>query len=80
MGHQQVLDYATRYVAGRSQHALICGTLFTCMMRTYLGCRRANAQWRGIIVCHDVVGGSYSPIFQSAWIICVAGMSRMELA
>ena len=68
MGHQQILDYATRYVSGRSQHALICGTAYL-HDETYLGWQ-GNCQWRGIIVCRDVIGGSYSPAFMSLDYLC----------
>lgn len=68
MGHQQVLDYAVRFVAGRSQHALVAGSCYL-HSEHYLGWQ-GNAQWRGIIVCHDVIGGSYSPMFVSLDYLC----------
>jgi hypothetical protein len=68
MGHQQVLDYAIRFVAGRSQHALIAGS---CYLHTekYLG-PQGNDHWRGIIVKHQVENGSYDPMFVSLDYLC----------
>jgi hypothetical protein len=68
MGHQQTLDYALRFVNGRSQHALIAGA---CYLHTedYLG-PQGNSHWRGIVVCHDVEDGSYDPMFVSLQYLC----------
>jgi hypothetical protein len=68
MGHQQVLDYAIRFVAGRSQHALIAGS---CYLHTekYLG-PQGNDHWRGCIVKHQVEQGSYDPMFVSLDYLC----------
>ena len=63
MGHQQQLLYAVRYVAGKSQHGLIAGACYL-HIEDYKG-PQGNAHWRGIIVCHEVDGGSYDPMMVS---------------
>lgn len=63
MGHQQTLDYAVRFVQGRSQHGLIAGACYL-HDEDYKG-YQGNAHWRGIIVCHDVRDGSFDPMFVS---------------
>lgn len=68
MGHQQVLDYAIRFVRGTSQHALIAGACYL-HDEEYKG-YQGNAHWRGIIVCHDVDNGSYDPMFVSLDYLC----------
>jgi hypothetical protein len=68
MGHQQTLDHAVRFVNGRSQHALICGSAYL-HSEDYLG-PQGNAHWRGIVVCHEVINGSYSPMFVSLDYLC----------
>lgn len=65
MGHQQTLDYALRTVHGpdgpHTQHALVAGACYL-HMEDYKGVW-GNDHWRGIVVCHDVVNGSYNPMF-----------------
>jgi hypothetical protein len=61
MGHQQTLQYGLRFVGGVSQHGLVCGSAYQ-HEEDYLG-PQGNAHWRGIIVCHNVIGGSYDPMF-----------------
>jgi hypothetical protein len=68
MGHQQVLDYALRFVHGQSQHALIAGACYL-HDEEYKG-PQGNAHWRGIIVCHQVEDGSYDPMFLSLDYLC----------
>ncbi len=63
MGHQQLLDYAMRFVAGRSQHGLVAGACYL-HDEDYKG-YQGNAHWRGIVVCHDVRDGSYDPMMVS---------------
>lgn len=63
MGHQQTLDYAVRFVKGRSQHGLVVGSAYL-HEEEYLG-PQGNAHWRGIVVCFDVDHGSYDPLFIS---------------
>lgn len=68
MGHQQTLLYGVRYVAGRSQHGLVAGACYL-HDEDYKG-PQGNAHWRGIIVCHEVEGGSYDPMFVSLRYLC----------
>jgi hypothetical protein len=63
MGHQQTLDYAIRFVQGKSQHALIAGACYQ-HDEDYKG-PQGNAHWRGIVVCHEVEDGGYCPMFVS---------------
>lgn len=68
MGHQQVLDYAVRWVRSdvgepRSQHALIAGACYL-HDEAYKGFQ-GNDHWRGIIVKFNVHDGSYDPWFIS---------------
>lgn len=67
-GHQQTLDYALRFVNGRSQHALIAGACYL-HVEDYKG-PQGNAHWRGIIVKHQVEEGSYDPMFVSLDYLC----------
>lgn len=68
MGHQQVLDYAIRFVRGKSQHGLVAGACYL-HDEDYKG-YQGNAHWRGIVVCHDVREGSYDPMFISLEYLC----------
>jgi hypothetical protein len=68
MGHQQVLDYAIRFVSGQSQHALVAGACYL-HDEDYKGWQ-GNAHWRGIVVCHEVREGSYDPMFVSLDYLC----------
>lgn len=68
MGHQQTLLYAVRFVAKRSQHALVAGACYL-HEEDYLG-PQGNAHWRGIVVKHEVERGSYSPMFVSLNYLC----------
>lgn len=68
MGHQQTLDYALRFVAGRSQHGLVAGACYL-HDEDYKG-PQGNAHWRGIIVKHQVEHGSYDPMFVSLEYLC----------
>lgn len=68
MGHQQTLLYGLRFVGGRSQHALVAGACYL-HDEDYKG-PQGNAHWRGIIVCHEVRGGSYDPMFVSLDYLC----------
>lgn len=62
-GHQQLLDYALRFVGDKSQHGLIAGACYL-HDENYKGWQ-GNAHWRGIIVKHQVRDGSYDPMFVS---------------
>lgn len=68
MGHQQTLDYALRFVRGQSQHGLVAGAFYL-HDEGYKGFQ-GNAHWRGIVVCHEVINGSYSPMFVSLDYLC----------
>jgi predicted phosphodiesterase len=68
MGHQQVLQYGVRFVGGRSQHGLIAGAAYT-HIEDYKG-PQGNEHWRGVIMKHEVNGGSYDPMFVSLNYLC----------
>lgn len=68
MGHQQTLSYGLRYVGGKSHHGLVAGSCYL-HDEDYKG-PQGNAHWRGIIVCHEVQGGSYNPMFVSLDFLC----------
>lgn len=79
MGHQQTLDYAVRFVQGRSQHGLVCGSAYL-HDEDYMSPQGNSSHWRGIIVCFDVDGGGYDPLFISLNYLArkYAGMSLSE--
>lgn len=54
-GHQQVLDYACRFVQGRKQIAITAGAFYL-HDEDYKG-PQGNAHWRGLIVLHEVQDG-----------------------
>lgn len=68
MGHQQTLMYGLRFVAGKSQHGLVAGACYL-HDEDYKG-PQGNAHWRGIIVKHQVIDGSYDPMFVSLDYLC----------
>lgn len=68
MGHQQVLDMSLRFVNGKSQHGLVCGSCYL-HDEDYLG-YQGNSYWRGIIVCHEVHDGSYDLMLVSLEYLC----------
>jgi len=68
MGHQQTLDYAIRFVAGKSHHGLVCGAAYL-HDEEYKG-PQGNAHWRGVIVKHDVFEGSYNPMMVDLGYLC----------
>lgn len=68
MGHQQTLQYGLRFINGVSQHGLVCGAAYQ-HEEDYLG-PQGNAHWRGIVVCHNVRDGSYSPMFVPLDYLC----------
>lgn len=68
MGHQQTLMYNLRFVGGKSQHGLVAGACYL-HDEDYKG-PQGNAHWRGIVVCHEVEDGSYSPMFVSLDYLC----------
>lgn len=62
-GHQQTLMYGVRPVAGRMHQGLVAGCFYA-HDEDYLGFQ-GNDPWRGIIVKHQVVDGTYDPMFVS---------------
>lgn len=78
MGHQQTLDYAIRFVAGKSHHGLVAGACYL-HDEEYKG-PQGNAHWRGVIVKHAVEDGSYNPMFVDLDFLCrkYEGMSLAE--
>lgn len=68
MGHQQTLDYAIRFVSGKSQHGLVCGACYL-HDEEYKG-PQGNAHWRGVIVKHAVNEGQYNPMFVDLDYLC----------
>ena len=63
VGHKQTLEITTRFLpaSGRQQWGIIAGS---CYMHDedYKG-YQGNHHWRGVIVKHGVVNGSYNPMF-----------------
>lgn len=79
MGHQQTLDYATRFLSnGVQQCGLVAGAFYLHdeEYKSYQG----NAHWRGLIVCHQVSDGSYDPMFVGMDYLCrrYEGMSLQK--
>lgn len=68
MGHQQGMAYAVRPVGGTRHHGLVIGSSYLHEER-YLG-PQSTAYWRGIVVCHEVRGGTYDPMFVSLDYLC----------
>lgn len=58
MGHQQTLDFASRFVNGQQQRALIAGAGYL-HDEDYMGPQGNISHWRGILICHDVSNGGY---------------------
>lgn len=68
-GHQQVLMYGVRTLpTGTMHHGLVAGACYL-HEEEYRG-PQANAEWRGIIVKHQVQDGSYDPQFVSLSYLC----------
>src|SRR5262249_17886059 len=68
MGHQQGLMYTLRPVGSQRHHGLVLGSTYL-HDEDYLG-PQGNAYWRGIVVCHQVEGGAYDPMFVSLDYLC----------
>lgn len=69
MGHQQTLDYATRFLSnGQQQFGLVAGACYLAA-ETYKGWQ-GNAHWRGIVVLHQVENGAADPMFVSLDFLC----------
>lgn len=63
MGHQQGLKWGIVDTVRGRHIGLVAGSCYL-HDEDYLG-PQGNAQWRGIIVCHQVERGSYDPMFIS---------------
>ncbi|MCP4989569.1 MAG: hypothetical protein GY928_27000 [Colwellia sp.] len=65
MGHQQKLDVATRFLpaSGKQQWAVVCGACYD-HDEDYKG-HQGNHHFRGVVVKHNVVDGSFNPAFIS---------------
>jgi len=64
VGHAQKLDVATRYLTdGSQQWGIVAGACYQ-HMEDYKG-PQGNHHWRGIIMLHRVVSGSFDPCFIS---------------
>lgn len=68
MGHQQTLDYAIRFVGGKSQHGLVAGACYL-HDEDFKG-PQGNAHWRGVIVKHAVNDGQYNPMMVDLDYLC----------
>lgn len=67
-GHQQVMDYANRPVGRTRHHGLVAGSCYL-HDEEYRG-PQANAEWRGIVVKHEVENGDYDVMFVSLNFLC----------
>lgn len=64
VGHAQVLDVATRFLPdGSQQWGIIAGACYV-HQESYKG-HVGNLHWRGIIMLHRVINGSFDPMFVS---------------
>lgn len=69
MGHQQGLMYGLRSLTnGKRLHGLVAGSCYL-HDEEYAG-PQGNFVWRGIVVCHQVEGGAYDPMFVSLDYLC----------
>lgn len=68
MGHQQTLDIAMRFVAGRSHHGIIAGAGYL-HDEKYLG-PQGNSYWRGVLMLHEVRNGSFDIMTVSLDYLC----------
>lgn len=68
-GHQQTLMYGLHWgLSERARHGLVAGSCYL-HDEDYKG-PQGNRHWRGIIVCHQVEEGSYSPMFVDLDYLC----------
>jgi len=64
VGHAQKLEVATRHlITGQQQWGIIAGSCYL-HDESYKG-YQGNQHWRGVIMLHDVVEGSFDPMFVS---------------
>lgn len=68
MGHQQTYITAVRYVGDARQRGLIAGACYL-HDEDYKG-PQGNHHWRGVLVCHEVVDGSYDLMEVSLNYLC----------
>lgn len=68
MGHQQGYMYGRRESANVIHQGLVAGSFYL-HDEKYLG-PQGNANWRGIVVKHQVENGTYDPMFVSADYLC----------
>lgn len=65
MGHQQGRKYGNRFTGmGNELHGLVCGSFYQ-HDEDYLGPQKNKQYWRGIVVKHECVNGTYDPMFVS---------------
>lgn len=71
-GHQQTLDTGMRFIHSadgpRQQRGLVAGACYL-HDEDYLG-PQGNAQWRGVLVCHEVHDGEYDLMEVSLEYLC----------
>jgi hypothetical protein len=68
MGHQQGLKWARVETLEGPHIGLVAGSCYL-HDEDYLG-PQGNAQWKGIVVCHQVENGSYDPMMISLDFLC----------
>lgn len=65
MGHQQTLQYGIQYLAdGTRRQGLVAGAFYL-HDEGYMNAQGNKSHWRGVIMKHQVVDGSYDPCFIS---------------
>ena len=62
-GHKQTLDVTTRFLpsSGQQQWGIVAGACYE-HLESYKGIQ-GNKHWRGVVVKHNVKGGTYNPMF-----------------
>lgn len=68
MGHQQTLEFATRFVLGKKQTGIVAGAAYL-HDEDYKG-PQGNAHWRGILVFHEVREGQFDLMEVSLDYLC----------
>jgi hypothetical protein len=68
MGHQQGLLYGVRPTLRGMMHGLVAGSCYL-HDEDYRGPQQ-KGEWRGIVVCHEVIDGAYDPMFVSLNFLC----------
>lgn len=67
-GHRQVYEQSVRFVAGKMQRSVICGSAYL-HDEDYKG-YQGNAHWRGILVFHEVQDGAFDIMEVSLDYLC----------